>query len=256
MRLHLEVPRVEIQGLEKKTMVTSLKHPGKKQSGSSSRLPLTWTHRATPCAGAQCYKHRPVGQTDGQNDRHTKIEDSQADRRSHTVQRPARPRQAWGPLCCAGPRGTQAQPRSWDQPTSAWGHGKPRHPATPPPRHPATPVLSARAGTPPPGARDTGSPDAAAADAKARALTANAGDAHAPGTVPAQQTPTELLASRRLRRRRRFHPSGVSRSPPPALPAAPPSMRRAAPRGGARAGLDRSPRGSALRWVTGAAPKV
>ncbi|XP_059123343.1 synapsin-1-like [Peromyscus eremicus] len=85
--------------------------------------------------------------------------------------------------------------------------------------------------------------------------TANTTDAHAPGPGRAPQTPTELLASRRLRRRRRFHPSGVSRSPPPALPPALPSMRRAAPRGGARAGLDRSPRGTAPRGVTGAIPR-
>lgn len=255
MRLHLETPRVEIQGLEKKTMVTSLKHPGKKQSGSSSRLPLTWTKRATPPALA--HSTTSTGPWDRQMDRMTDIErlktlrQTDAQTRCRNLQGPARP----GDHCAVLALGTHAQPGSWDQPTSAWGHCKPHHPATPPSRHPATPVLSERAGTPPPGARDTRSPDAAAADAKARALTANAGDAHAPGTVRAQQTPTELLASRRLRRRRRFHPSGVSRSPPPALPAAPPSMRRAAPRGGARAGLDRSPRGSAPRRVTGAAPK-
>lgn len=166
------------------------------------------------------------------------------------MQRPARPRQAWGPLFCAGPRGTHAsQGPGTHQPLP----GVSAYAVTPPSRHPATLVLSARAETPPPptpprpGARDTGSPDAAAADAKADAPSLRTRETPTPRVGSGRQTPTELLASRRLRRRRRFHPSGVSRSPPPALPAAPPSMRRAAPRGGARAGLDRSPRGSAPR---------
>lgn len=121
-------------------MVTSLKHPGKKQRGSSSRLPLTWTKRATPPrAGAQCYKHRPVGQTDGQDDRHRKIGDSQADRRSNTVQKPARPRQAWGPLCCAGPR--NSRPARVLGPTNLCLEPlqttSPRHPAIPPSCYPS-----------------------------------------------------------------------------------------------------------------------
>lgn len=62
-------------------MVTSLKHPGKNQSGSSSRLPLTWTNRATPRADAQCYKHRPM---DRQMYRMTAIQRLKSQRQTDT----------------------------------------------------------------------------------------------------------------------------------------------------------------------------
>lgn len=137
MRLHLETPRVEIQGLEKKTMVTSLKHPGKKQSGSSSRLPLTWTKRATPPALA--HSATSTGPWDRQMDRMTDIErlktlrQTDAQTRCRNLQGPARP----GDHCAVLALGTHAQPGSWDQPTSAWSHCKPRHPATPPSCYPS-----------------------------------------------------------------------------------------------------------------------
>lgn len=157
MRLHLETPRVEIQGLEKKTMVTSLKHPGKKQSGSSSRLPLTWTKRATPPALA--HSATSTGPWDRQMDRMTDIErlktlrQTDAQTRCRNLQGPARP----GDHCAVLALGTHAQPGSWDQPTSAWSHCKPRHPATPPSRHPAIllPQCSVRAQGRPHQARET-----------------------------------------------------------------------------------------------------
>lgn len=155
-------------------MVTSLKHPGKNQSGSSSRLPLTWTNRATPRADAQCYKHRPV---DRQMDRMTAIQRLKAQRQTDThtpcsdLQGPARPEDHCVVLALEElTRGRILGPTNLClgslQTTS------PRHPATPSPHHPAIPPpkRSVRAqGRPPPGAQDTGSPDAAAADAKARA---------------------------------------------------------------------------------------
>lgn len=103
------------------------------------------------------------------------------------MQRPARPRQAWGPLFCAGPRGTHAsQGPGTHQPLP----GVSAYAVTPPSRHPATLVLSARAETPPPPTPPTArrarhrEPGCRRSGREGRrALTANAGDAHAPGWV-------------------------------------------------------------------------
>lgn len=138
MRLHLETPRVEIQGLEKKTMVTSLKHPGKKQSGSSSRLPLTWTKRATPPALA--HSATSTGPWDRQMDRMTDIErlktlrQTDAQTRCRNLQGPARPGDR-----CAGPR--NSRPPRVLGPTNLCLEPlqttSPRHPAIPPSCYPS-----------------------------------------------------------------------------------------------------------------------
>lgn len=137
-------------------MATSWKHPGKKQGGSSSRLPLTWTSRATARAGAQCYTHKPVDrQMDRKTDKRLKTRRQTA--ATPTVQGPARPGDH-----CAVLALEELTPARGPGPTSI-RLGSLR---TSSPRHP---VLSARAGPAPPGARHPGSPDAAATDDKARA---------------------------------------------------------------------------------------
>lgn len=144
-------------------MATSFTHPGKNQW---QLFPPPFDVDVNKLGDSPRGRTALQEQAGGQTDRHTdrRPEDTPSDRHRHTYTMqpaPCKARPGLGTTVRCWPWRRAPQPGSQDLPASAWGLYTPSHPV------PSPPVLSARAGTPPPDARHTGSPDAAT-DAEAR----------------------------------------------------------------------------------------